>query len=137
MSHHQAGTEQYSLRRVRLEMARSKEHVEGAEGYGYDFVAPLDGQGHLSVDGWHVDRGRGFVHRLEKGIVTERGLLVHKAGGEGGGTWAFDYPDVQGVDDEDRGYHFASRSFVPGEYVSFKEHDGVTRTYRIKAVGPA
>ena len=72
MSHHQAGTGQYSLRHVRLERARSKEHVEGADGFGYDFVAPLDAHGHLSIDGWHVERGRCFVHRIEKGLVTDR-----------------------------------------------------------------
>jgi hypothetical protein len=137
MSHSQNTSASYTMRRIHLEAARSKEHTEGSEGDGYDFVAPFDAAGHLSVEGWHAERNRCFVHRLEHGRVEEKGLLVHKAGGEGGGTWAFDYPDLQGADDEDRGYHFGTRSFVVGEYVSLKEHDGVTRTYRVKTVGPA
>jgi hypothetical protein len=125
------------MRRIHLELARSKDHVEGSEGEGYDFVAPLDEAGHISVAGWHAERGRCFVHKLEHGRISDKGLLVHKAGGEGGGTWAFEYPELQGADDEDRGYHFASRAFTPGEYVSLLEHDGVTRTYRVKTVSPA
>jgi hypothetical protein len=63
-------------------------------------------------------------------------LLVHKAGGEGGGTWVFDYV-ANDDEDDDLGYRFSSRVFAPGEYVSLREHDGVTRTYRVTSVSPA
>ena len=137
MSRSPETTATYHMRRIRLELARAKGHVTEADSFGYDFIAPLDDSGHLNAGGWHAERGRCFVHKLEHGRISDKGLLVHKAGGEGGGTWAFDYPELQGADDEDRGYHFDSRTFVPGEYVSLREHDGVTRTYRIKDVSPA
>jgi peptide chain release factor 1 len=47
-------------------------------------VAPLDDTGHISVEGWRSKRALCFVHRLEDGVIVERGLLAHRAGGPGG-----------------------------------------------------
>ena len=49
------------------------------------------------------------------------------------GAWAFDYDAKSSADDE-TGFKFDRHSFVPGEYVSVREHDGVQRTFFIKAV---
>ena len=46
---------------------------------------------------------------------------------------AFDYNPKETADDEP-GFKLNKRRFVPGEYVSFKEHDGKLRTFLIKAV---
>lgn len=126
----------YVMRKIKLDVARSKDHVGGSGAEGYEFIAPLDPSGHISVEGWKAERALCFVHRLDHGAIVEKGLLVHKAGGEGGGTWAFDYV-ANDDEDDDLGYRFSSRVFAPGEYVSLREHDGVTRTYRVTSVSPA
>ena len=126
----------YHMRRIRLERARAKGHPEGEPGEGYDLVAPLDDAGHISVEGWHSQRALCFVHRLEGGDVVERGVLAHRAGGPGGGTWQFDY-DPRSLGEEDSGYRFESHAFTPGEYVSIRDADGAVLTYRVTLVTPA
>jgi len=123
------------LRKIRLELARSKGHAEGSPGDGYEFVAPLGADNHIDVEAWKRERRLCFVHRIEKGVTTERGLLVHRAGGAGGATWAFEY-EPGGPADEDAGYRFAAHAFAPGEYVSVRDEDGDLRTYRVASIKP-
>jgi hypothetical protein len=118
-----------SLKRIHLELARCKEFPEGSRAHGYDFVAPLDEAGHLQADVWRQERQRCRVRRFWNGDTDEVGLLVHKRGG----TWAFDYDPENSVDDEP-GFKFDRHFFVPGEYVSITEHDGVQRTFRVVSV---
>lgn len=117
--------------RIRLEAARSKEHVEGAHDIAYEFMAPLTSDGFIDVDAWHNQRAHCFVHHIVKGKIEERGLLVHRAGGSGGARWAFQF-DQNNVGDE--GYHFGSHAFRVGEYVSVRDQDDVLRTYRVANV---
>ena len=124
------------LCKIRLELARSKGHAEGSPGDGYEFVAPLGADNRIDVVAWKRERGRCFVHRIEKGVTVERGLLVHRAGGAGGATWAFEY-EPGGTVDEDAGYRFAAHAFIPGEYVSVRDEDGDLRPYRVTSVKPA
>ena len=126
----------HRLSRIRLELARSKDRVEGSQGEGYEFVAPLDPTGHISVDGWKHDRALCFVHRFEGGVTVQRGLLMHRPGGPGGATWAFDYEGDVGIDEE-AGYRFGAHAFAVGEYVSVRDADGELRTYRVAQVRPA
>jgi hypothetical protein len=123
------------LRRIKLTLARTKGHPEGSERDGYDFIAPLDGQGRISPEGWKRQRGLCFVHRIRAGVVEERGLLVHRPGGKGG-VWAFDYEGDSGADDEP-GYRFSDHIFKAGEYVSIRDEEGILKTYRVQSVGPA
>ena len=46
------------------------------------------------------------------------------------------HQDVGDPDDDEAGYRFANHRFVPGEYVSIKEHDDVLRTFRVIMVQP-
>ncbi len=126
----------YKLFRIKLELARSRDHVEGSKGDGYTFVAPLAETGHISIDGWKHDRLLCFVHRLEQGVTVQRGMLVHRPGGPGGSTWAFDYEADTSVDEE-AGYRFGSHAFVVGEYVSVRDADGELHTYRVADVKAA
>ena len=123
------------MRKVKLEVAREKGKPEPVAGNGYEFVAPLDAAGHIDLDAWKHMRALCFVHRLENGVVAERGLLVHRAGGQGGATWAFDYAPGEG--DEEAGYRFNAHPFLPGEYVSVRDEDGVLHTYRVASVAAA
>ena len=38
------------------------------------------------------------------------------------------------TDGDEPGFKFDRHRFVPGEYVSLKEHDGTMRTFRVVAV---
>lgn len=117
------------LKRIRLELARDHEFPNGSRDRGYDFIAPLDDQGHLLAAEWREDRDRCRVKRFWAGQADEIGHLVHRRGG----AWAFDYNPKSEVDDE-KGFKFDRHQFMPGEYVSITEHDGVQRTFFIKAV---
>lgn len=118
------------LRKIRLELARDREHPEGSRAHGYEFVAPLDDNGRIDAETWHRERARCRVRRFAPGEPDEVGHLIRKPGG----SWAFHY-DVHGDDDDDEsGYRFADHLFRIGEYVSIKEHDDKLRAFRVVSV---
>jgi hypothetical protein len=120
------------LRRVRLELARDHDFPEGSSERGYDFIAPLDDNGHLVASAWKALRERCRVRRFWPGEREEVGHLVHKPGG----AWAFHY-DIHGDPSHDEtGFHLDTHVFKPGEYVSVKEQDDVLRTFRVISVRP-
>ena len=120
------------MRRIKLERARDKGGQSDHGAKGYEFVAPLDADGHIDVESWRNYRTVCFVHRLENGMIRDRGLLVHRAGGEGGATWAFDYELGEG--EEESGFRFGAHPFIPGEYVSIRDEDGDLHTYQVVSV---
>lgn len=118
------------LRHVHLELARDPQHPVGSARHRYEFLAPLDKDGHIVADAWRQVRDRCRVKRVVDDEPAEVGHLVHKPGG----SWAFHY-DIHGDPAHDEsGYRFDAHKFVPGEYVSIKEQDGVLRTFLVKAV---
>jgi len=120
-----------ALKKVRLELARDPDFPEGSRRHGYELVAPLDEQGHLQAEEWRARRGDCLVSRFWGAEAEEKGHLVHSRQG-----WAFHY-DLTGDEEVDEaGYRFDSHSFVEGEYVSIREQDGETRTFRIVSVKP-
>lgn len=44
------------FKRIRLNLARSKEFPNGSERHGYEFVAPLDANGHIDSGLWKEHR---------------------------------------------------------------------------------
>lgn len=116
------------LSRVRLELARTREFPEGNANCGYEFVAPLDAEGHFDVEGWHKEKARCTVRRFWIGADDENGMLVHTKGRR----WAFSY--APGEDDDEPIFKFDRHIVKTGEYISITEHDGVTRPFRIAAV---
>lgn len=119
------------LRHVRLELARDHDFPNGSSQHGYEFIAPLDKQGHIDLDAWKALRDRSRVRRFWGKDKEEVGHVVHKRGG----VWAFHY-DIHGDSAHDEaGYRFETHKFAPGEYVSLKEQDGTLRTFRVVAVG--
>jgi hypothetical protein len=118
------------LRRVRLELARDHEFPNGSRERGYDFIAPLDDKGHVDAEAWKVVRDRCRVRRFWADEPDEVGHILHKRGR----LWAFHY-DIHGDPTHDEtGFRFESHAFLPGEYVSIKEQDGVLRTFRVASV---
>ena len=121
------------LNSIHLRLARDPDFPQGSRAHGYEFVAPLDADGHLDAEAWRKHRKACRVRRFWAGTDDELGHLVHTKGR----TWAFHYDLVGDEDDDERGFRFDSHCFKPGEYVSIREHDGETRTFRVESVKPA
>ena len=125
-----AGQADRMLQRVRLELARCHDFPNGSHAHGYDFIVPIDQNGHIDLDAWRLVRERCRVRRFWEGDPDEVGHVVHKRGG----AWAFHY-DIRGDAAHDEpGYHFETHKLMPGEYVSIKEQDGVLRAFFVKSV---
>lgn len=121
-----------SLKRIRLNLARSKEHPEGSSACGYELVAPLDPLGRIDPEAWKHARARCTVRRFWRGEAEKIGKLDRRAGGMGGATWVFDYDDTR-RDDDEAGYRFGAHAFVPGEYVTLRDQQD-SHTFRVAAV---
>jgi len=127
----------HAFRKIRLELARTKEHPAGSPLHGYEFVAPLDAASHIDVALWRANRDKCRVRRFWQGVPDEIGHLIHRPGGKAGATWAFHYDIVdldQDPDDDEAGYRFGAHPFVPGEYVSVRDEDGKLNTFQVVSV---
>src|SRR5258708_1345868 len=69
------------LSRILLNLARSREFPEGSARHGYDFIAPLDADGHIDPALWRKYRDYCRVRRFWQGEEDQVGRLVHKPGG--------------------------------------------------------
>jgi hypothetical protein len=128
-------TELIDLNRILLTLARSRDFPDGSSRHGYDFLAPLDPQGHIDPILWKKYRDYCRVRRFWADEDDEIGRLVHKPGGAEHARWVFDYnPDAD--DDDEAGYRFGSHAFLPGEYVSISGQDDKLHTFRVVAVDP-
>lgn len=125
------------FKRIRLELARTKDHPAGSPLHGYEFVAPLRDDGHIDVDAWRAAKDRCRVRRFWQGEPDEVGHLVHLPGGAQGARWAFHYDIVDAdadPDDDEAGYRFGAHAFAPGEYVSVRDEDGHLHTFQVVSV---
>ncbi|MCZ6604536.1 MAG: hypothetical protein O7A03_05265 [Alphaproteobacteria bacterium] len=121
------------LYQIRLELARTTEHPEGSPEHGYEFVAPLNGDGLLDPDNWRDHRKKCVVRRYSPGEPDEHGHLVHTQGRQ----WAFHYDLDNEPEPDESGFKFSSHKFTEGEYVSITEHDGERRPFRVARSRPA
>lgn len=126
----------HELKRIRLNLARSKEFPFGSARHGYEFVAPLDASSHIDVELWRKYRDNCRVRRFWEGEPDEVGRLVHLPGTQDRAYWVFDYDGASGAGDE-AGYRFGAHAFVAGEYVSIRDDNGEMHTFEVAAVGPA
>lgn len=116
------------LKKIRLELGRTKEQPEGNPRCGYEFWAPLTADGHLDATAYKAHKAECRVHRFWEGAMPEHGILQHL----GPDRWVFSY--APGQDDDEPAFKFDKHRFEVGEYVSLTEHDGVTRPFRIVAI---
>jgi len=123
----------HNFKRIRLNLARSKEHPAGSTRHGYDIVAPLDGAGKIDAAQWRKHQDACHVRRFWAGEADQHGMLRHRAGGAGGSTWFIDY-DASRDDDDEPGYRLGDHVMRPGEYVSIKDDDGEMHTFQITSV---
>lgn len=119
-----------SLKRVRLELARTTGYPEGSSGHGYEFIAPIDDDGHIDSNDWQKLKKFCRVTRFA-GEETETGMLRHAGRG-----WRFDY-DARSTDDDEPFFKLDRHALTPGAYVSITEHDGIQRPFKIISVIPA
>jgi hypothetical protein len=122
----------HQFKRIRLNLARSKEFPAGSAQHGYEFVAPLAADGHIDAAAWRAHRDHCRVRRFWGG-ADEAGMLVHKPGGKEHARWVFDY-DQTAEDDDEAGYRFGAHAFRPGEYVSVTDEDGEQHTFQVVTV---
>ncbi len=126
----------HTFKRIRLNLARSKEFPQGSDKRGYEFVAPLDARGHIDVDEWKKQKEHCRVRRFWEGEDDEVGQLEHRPGGPEHARWVFDY-NPKRADDDESGYRFGAHVFRPGEYVTISGADGEPHTFRVASVQPA
>src|ERR1700689_3844213 len=88
------------LYRILLTLARSREFPDGSSRHGYDFIAPLDPEGHIDPILWKKYRDYCRVRRFWAGKDDEVGRLVHKPGGAERARWVFGN-DPRRDDDEE------------------------------------
>lgn len=124
------------LKRITLNLARSKDHPNGSAAHGYEFVAPLDDSGHLDASGWKSNKDSCRVRRFWADEAADIGHLVHRGGATKGGSWAFTY-DITGDEDDEAGYRFGAHSFNIGDYVSIKDEDDEMHTFVVALVEAA
>jgi hypothetical protein len=119
------------LKRIRLELARTKQFPNGSHAHGYELVAPLDGEGRLDVEGWRKNRQVCTVHRFWPGDDDMTGQLVRTRAGK----WAFSYEP--GADDDEAIHRLEEERFKEGEYISIRERDGEFHPFVVVTVRPA
>lgn len=120
-----------TLKLIRLELAREKDHPDGDPRVGYEFIAPLDSDGRFCREEWQRARKRCTVRHFQPAMDDMHGMLIHTASGD----WAFSY-DPLSDDDDEAIFRLDAHTFRPGEYVSVKEPGGGLHTFRIAKIQP-
>ncbi|MCB1508300.1 MAG: hypothetical protein KDI98_05970 [Hyphomicrobiaceae bacterium] len=119
----------HPLSRIVLHLARTKDFPEGSKHHGYEIVAPLDAEAHISAEGWKAHRDRCRVRRFWGNDDDDIGHLVHRPGG----SWAIRY-DIAGDEDDEAGYRFGAHAFRLGEYVSIRDDEDELHAFRVVSV---
>lgn len=118
-----------TLKLIRLELARNKDFPDGSPNHGYEFRAPLTGDGHIDLAQWKNDAQLCTVWHFWGDEIDEHGQIIRTADGK----WAFSY--VPGDEDDEPIFRFDSHVFREGEYLTVTEHDGEDRVFRVVSVG--
>ena len=118
------------LMTIRLELGRTGNAPEGDPHHGYEFVAPLDRNGHLDAAEWACEKDKCGVRSFRPGQSERKGMLRHIGRG-----WRIDY--LRGRADDDEPFFKLERHIIaPGLYVTIREEDEIQRPFRIVAVSP-
>src|SRR3569833_3536335 len=118
------------LMKVRLELGRTPDIPQGDWRHGYEFVAPLDGEGYLDPVEWKMQKGRCAVYRFHPHEAEYRGSLRHNGRG-----WLFDYLPGRCSDDEPIS-RLDRHRIEKGLYLTITEEDGVARPFKIVDIKP-
>lgn len=105
------------LKKIRLNLARSRLFPDGSTWHGYEFIAPLDDAGKIDLTAWKSHRSACKVRRFWGDGPESKGLLVHRRGGIHGATWGFDY-DPASHDDDEAGYRFGDGVSAVNDHIA-------------------
>jgi hypothetical protein len=116
--------------RIKLTLGRTREAPNGDPRHGYEFIAPLNAQGHVDALAWTQCREHCVVRSFRPGQADKQGHLRHLGHG-----WRFDFgPERAGADEPlfklDK--HLIARNL----YLTITEDNGVQQPFRIVAVTP-
>ncbi|HYM30915.1 MAG TPA: hypothetical protein VEU47_06435 [Candidatus Cybelea sp.] len=114
------------MRRVRLELARCHDFPDGSTKHGYELNIPLQANGKLDHDYWLAHRQGNTFRRFWGDEDEQSGELRHDGRG-----WMLSFGQHG---DNEMIYKADAHRFAEGEYISIKERDGHTRTFRVVAV---
>ncbi|WP_156964527.1 hypothetical protein [Methylocapsa aurea] len=118
----------HGFRRVRLELAREKNHPGGSAQDGYILIIPLDAEGRIDVESWREHRDLCRIVRFRAGEDDEIGHLRRKPGG----SWTLHYDAAGGVEDENI-RHLENDHFIIGDYIAIREEDEL-HTFQVASV---
>jgi hypothetical protein len=111
--------------KIRLELARTPEFVNGSALRGYELVAPLNRKGFLDETAWRRDKTRATALRFWEGEKDIEGNLIHTRHQ----TWALSYEP--GEDDDTPFFRLESHRLAPGEYVSITQENGEALPFKV------
>jgi hypothetical protein len=118
------------LMTIRLELGRTSSTPKGDPQHGYEFIAPINREGHLDATEWAAKKERCGVRSFRPGHAERKGMLRHVGRG-----WRFDY--LPGRTDDDEPFFKLDRHLIaPGLYLTITEDDGVERPFKIVTVKP-
>lgn len=118
-------------KRVRIELARSREFPDGSNRHGYEFILPLREDGRIDRAAYDAAAELCTVHRFWEGADDMVGEIRHA----GRDRWVFSYEP--GEEDDEPIRRFAEHVFREGEYIDVREPGGLWHTFRIVLVQPA
>lgn len=119
-----------SIKSIRLELARAKDHPTGDPRHAFILRAPLDADGYLDREAFMKARDLCSATKISPDTGDETGRLIHTRSG-----WAISYE--AGDDDDEPIFNLGRHALRPGEYVTITEHDGEERTFRVVSVEDA
>jgi hypothetical protein len=115
------------LTRVILRLGRNPDagFPDGDDNYGYVIHAPLDGDHKLDAALWREKREHCTVRRFHPHETAADGWLRHR-----GDNWYFWYDEAEEGPEEPL-IKLGSHRLFPGEYITVREGDGDTLTFRV------
>jgi hypothetical protein len=119
------------LKQIIMDLAREPGHPHGDAQHGYLLHLPLNDEGRIDERQYEQMRDICTVRRFRPGEDPRNGRIRQARLGD----WRFDYDDRQEFDDE-QGFRLGDERFVPGEYVSIREDDGIMHTFQVISVRP-
>jgi hypothetical protein len=119
-----------TLMHIRIELARTPEFPSGNPERGYEFVAPLQKDGHIDAAAWKNLRQHCLVTRFFDGDRSAPGRLRRVGKG-----WQFDFDPARDEDDEAL-FKLDRHPLRPGKYLSVTEDVGGRQPFRVVSVTP-
>lgn len=117
-----------ALKRVRMELARSKEFPDGSANHGYEFNLPLTDDDRFDPAAWKGDSQLCTVVKFAPREDDSHGQIVRTEDGD----WAFSYE--RGDWDDEHVFRMEAHAFNPGEYIAVTDAHEEEHVYKVSLV---